>query len=241
MTSYPAHDGPGGRRRRRPRRGAPDAATGFPGSPEFPGAPFAGPAFHHDPPEDGPFGHHRGHRRGRFGPGGFGPGGFGPGGFGPGYGPRGRGRGRGRGDVRAAILVLLAEQPRHGYELIQEISERSSGFWTPSPGSVYPTLQALEDEGLVTITSVEGRRTAALTDAGRAYVEANRETLGEPWAAPGDLGPALALRQEALAARNAVAQVARVGTPAQLTKAAAILATARKGLYRILAEDTPES
>src|SRR5690606_6246829 len=107
MTSYPSHDGPGGRRRRRPRRGAPDAATGFPGSPEFPGAPFAGPAFHHDPPEDGPFGHHRGHRRGRFGPGGFGPGGFGPGGFGPGYGPRGRGRGRGRGDVRAAILVLL--------------------------------------------------------------------------------------------------------------------------------------
>lgn len=192
-------------------------------------------------------------RRG-FGPGGpgFGPGGpgghgFGPGGhgFGPGFGPggpgpfgrRGRGRGRGRGDVRAAILILLAEQPRHGYELIQEITERSQGFWTPSPGSVYPTLQALEDEGLVTIDAVDGRRTASLTDAGRAYVDEHAEQLGEPWAGQADAGPALALRREMLAARDAVGQVMRVGSPAQQTAAAATLAATRKELYRILAED----
>lgn len=177
-----------------------------------------------------------------FGPGGFGPGGrgFGPGfggpGFGPGFGRRGRRRGRGRGDVRAAILVLLAEQPRHGYELIQEIAERSQGFWTPSPGSVYPTLQALEDEGLVTIESVDGRRTASLTQAGRTYVDEHAAELGEPWASEAETGPALTLRREILAARDAIAQVARVGTPAQQAAAAAVLVTTRKELYRILAD-----
>lgn len=184
------------------------------------------------------------HGFGRGGPG-FGPG-FGPGGpgFGPGFGPggpgpfgrRGRGRGRGRGDVRAAILLLLAEQPRHGYELIQEIAERSQGFWTPSPGSVYPTLQALEDEGLLTIASVDGRRTASLTEAGRAYVTEHAEQLGEPWTSEADAGPALALRREVLAARDAVAQVVRVGSPAQQAAAAAVLVAARKELYRILAD-----
>lgn len=226
-----------GRRRRRFRPGdLPEPAAGFPGAPDFPGGPFTGPQYRFGPPGEGPFGH--GHRRGPFGPPGFGPPGFESGGRGP-RGTRGRGRGRGRGDVRAAILVLLAEQPRHGYELIQEIAERSSGAWTPSPGSVYPTLQALEDEGLVTLESVEGRRTASLTDAGRAYVEEHGAALGEPWAAAGDAGPALALRHEGLAVRDAIGQVARVGTPGQHTAAAAVLATARKELYRILAEDAP--
>ena len=172
--------------------------------------------------------------RGRFGPRG-GPG-FGPRG-GPGFG-RG-GRGRARGDVRAAVLLLLAEQPRHGYELIQEITERSSGSWAPSPGSIYPTLQVLEDEGLITIASVDGRKTASLTEQGRAFVEAEREQLGEPWATVGEHGhgPALALRQEVMALKDAVAQLARVGTPAQHTAAAAVLASARKDLYRMLADD----
>jgi hypothetical protein len=93
--------------------------------------------------------------------GGFGPGFvFGPGfGFGPGgrRGPRGRGRGR-RGDVRTAILALLAERPMHGYEMIQEIGERSNGLWQPSPGSVYPTLQLLVDEGLIVGTETEGSK-----------------------------------------------------------------------------------
>lgn len=209
-----------------------------------------------NPTTEPPFDGHGRRGRGRsFGPGpGFGGHGFGPGshggpGFpagGPGFpaggpGPFGR-RGRGRrGDVRAAILLLLAEQPRHGYELIQEITERSQGFWTPSPGSVYPTLQALEDEGLVTLDAVDGRRTASLTDAGRAYVTEHAEQLGQPWAAQADAGPALALRRELQAARDAVGQVMRVGTPAQQTAAAATLAATRKELYRILADDDTEA
>jgi DNA-binding PadR family transcriptional regulator len=207
----------------RPRRFRPEWPDADGGSP-FPGGPGGGRRGHHGPP----FGGGRGH--------GFGPG-FGPGPGGPG-GRRGRGP-RARGDVRAAILLLLDEQPRHGYELIREIAERSSGAWTPSPGSIYPTLQVLEDEGLVTIERVEGRKTASLTPAGQAHVEENRDRLGDPWAVSGDdHGPALALREEFLALKDAVRQVARVGTPAQHTAAAAALSAARKELYRLLAQDT---
>ncbi|MGV9572968.1 PadR family transcriptional regulator, partial [Streptomyces nigra] len=103
-------------------------------------------------------------RRGAFGP--FGPGGFGGPGFGPGpWGPRGRGGPRGRarrGDVRASILALLKDRPMHGYEMIQEIAERSGGAWKPSPGSVYPTLQLLEDEGLIVSESEGGKKLFAL-------------------------------------------------------------------------------
>src|SRR5436305_9890415 len=122
----------------------------------------------------------RAHSGGHDGP--FGPGfgrGFGPGGFGPGFGagPRGGRRGahgrRGRrGDVRAAILVLLAERPMHGYEIIQEVAERSQDLWKPSPGSVYPTLQLLVDEGLIVGTETEGsKKLFALTDTGREAAE----------------------------------------------------------------------
>ncbi|WP_149203245.1 PadR family transcriptional regulator [Actinotalea subterranea] len=193
--------------------------------------PFAGGRGGPDPFSGGRGGPHRGHRGG---PPMGGPRGFrGPGGH--------RGRGRARGDVRSAILLLLDEQPRHGYELIQEIAERSSGSWTPSPGSVYPTLQALEDEGLVTIESIEGRKTASLTPAGSAHVEENRDRLGTPWTVDGeDHGPALAFREEFLALRDAVRQVARVGSPAQHTAAATAIAAARKELYRLLAQDTSD-
>ena len=117
------------------------------------------------------------------GPFGFGPGrnpefGFDPrGAFGSGPSPRGRrrgpGRGRGRrGNVRAAILALLVERPMHGYEMIQEIAARSDNLWKPSPGSVYPTLQLLEDEGLIVATETEGsKKLFELTDEGRAAVE----------------------------------------------------------------------
>ena len=96
------------------------------------------------------------------------------GGFGSGFGPPmfGRGPKRGRGDVRAAIIALLAEEPMHGYQIITELTERSGGVWRPSPGSVYPTLQALEDQGLVTADKAEGRRVFSLTDEGRAEAEA---------------------------------------------------------------------
>src|SRR5688500_8921560 len=98
----------------------------------------------------------------------------------------GRRRRMRRGDVRAALLVLLDEQPQTGYGLMEEIERRSSGAWRPSPGSVYPTLQQLEDEGLVGTEEGEGRTPFTLTDAGRAYVAENREELGEPWAKPAD-------------------------------------------------------
>ena len=107
-------------------------------------------------------GHRSGHRH-RHGPhgGGFG----GPfGGFGPGRGPRGRGRKARRGDIRTAALLLLNEEPRNGYQIMQEVEERSDGVWRPSPGSVYPALQQLEDEGLIRSEELEGRKLFALTD-----------------------------------------------------------------------------
>jgi DNA-binding PadR family transcriptional regulator len=173
----------------------------------------------------------------------FGPGfgrelGFGPGFGGPGR-PRGRRRGGRGGDVRAAALLLLSEQPQHGYQLIQEIGERSNGSWTPSPGSIYPVLQQLEDEGLITFERVEGRKTATLTDEGTAYVEDNREQLGTPWEdAKGD--PAHDLRDFAFGLKgfiNAWKQVAQAGTPEQREKAQAVVDDARKAMYRILADD----
>src|SRR5271165_2145595 len=104
-----------------------------------------------------------------------------------GFGPWGRERGmRGprarRGDVRAAALALLAEQPMNGYQIIQEIGERSGGVWRPSPGSIYPALQQLEDEGLIRAEAGEGgRRAYLLTDEGRAYVAAHPDELNAPW------------------------------------------------------------
>lgn len=190
-------------------------------------------------PGNAEFGHDRRQfrRGGRHGHGpDFGPG-FGPGpGFGRGRGRGGRGR---RGDVRAAVLLLLAERPMHGYELIQRIRERSDDIWRPSPGSVYPALAQLEDEGLVLIEKLAGRKTAQLTDEGKAYVEQQREELGDPWAeVKEDVGAqALDLRGLVGQVMGAVGQVAAVGTPEQAAKAADVLTETRKALYRILAED----
>jgi len=168
-------------------------------------------------------------RRGRHGRGAFG---------GPGFGP---GRRAGRGDMRAAILALLAEEPMHGYQIIQVISERSGGNWTPSPGSVYPTLQQLEDEGLIEPAASEtGRRVFALTDAGR---EANRaESAPAPWetvdSADDDLIELRSLVQQVVAATR---QVAQAGTAAQIHGAQEVLRAARKGICRLLAEDDAEA
>ena len=106
--------------------------------------------------------------------------GWGRGMGGGGSGPRAR-----RGDVRSALLLLLDEEPRNGYGLMQEIERRSSGLWRPSPGSVYPALSQLEDEGLVATVEQDGKRAFTLTDEGRAHVEANRERFGAPWSAAG--------------------------------------------------------
>ena len=155
-----------------------------------------------------------------------------------GFGPRGRQRLR-RGDVRAAVLVLLEEAPRNGYQIIQELSERSNGAWRPSPGSVYPILQQLEDEGLVEYSSSLPGKTYNLTESGKSLVEKDRATLGKPWeTAAADVSDATSdlfgtLRQVVLSVR----QVAMAGSDAQTQKAATILADARRSIYRLLAED----
>jgi DNA-binding PadR family transcriptional regulator len=137
--------------------------------------------------------------------------------------------------------VLLEEEPRNGYGLMQEIERRSQGAWRPSPGSVYPALQQLEDEGLVRAEDAAGRRQFALTDEGRAHVEANREDLAEPWAAVADnVGEGITdLRSGIAQVAAAVWQVAQAGTPAQVAEAREVLAETRRRLYRILAEDAP--
>lgn len=187
--------------------------------------------------------------RRKFGPpAGFGPGGpGGPGeGFGPppGFGPpwmRGRGPGRGpgrggrnRGDIRTAILVLLAEQPRHGYELIRAIEERSGGTWVPSAGSIYPTLQALEDEGLITIELVDGRKTASLTAAGSEWVEARPQEADAVFIRSQASDEAAALWNEFRQLAEASQLIAK--RPDLAGPASAVLAKARKEIYQLLAD-----
>lgn len=174
-----------------------------------------------------------------FGPGFPFAGGFGGPGFGGPGRPRGRRRGGRGGDVRAAALLLLEEAPKHGYQLIQEIGEKSDGAWTPSPGSIYPVLQQLEDEGLLTFERVDGRKTATLTADGISYVEDNREQLGTPWeTAPGDQHQEMHEFAHSLKGFiNAWKQVAQAGTPDQRQKATQVVEDARKAMYRILADD----
>ena len=181
----------------------------------------------------------RGRGRGRS-PGGHRGGPFGRGDemFRGGFPPRG-GRRRMRGDVRAAVLVLLEETPRNGYQIIQELSERSNGAWRPSPGSVYPILQQLEDEKLVAVVASDSGRTFELTDAGRTLVAEQRETLGKPWetAAAGVNGAQADLMVTFKQVVMAVRQVGSAGTDVQRQKATAVLADARRAIYRILADD----
>jgi DNA-binding PadR family transcriptional regulator len=144
-----------------------------------------------------------------------------------------------RGDVRAALLVLLDEEPRNGYALMQEIERRSDGVWRPSPGSVYPALSQLEDEGLVVQEETEGRKSYRLTDDGKAYVEENRSDLGQPWQAVLDESDegALDLRGLMFGIGGAVMQIVTGGNRDQINKAQEILKQTRKDLYKILAED----
>ena len=165
-------------------------------------------------------------------------GGMGGPGFGFPWGGPGRPRSR-RGDVRFAVLSLLAEQPMHGYQMITELAERSGGAWRPSPGSIYPTLQQLEDEGLVTVTEQDGRRTFALTDAGRDEVQRASAGRRAPWEelADEDRAGARSLRATAFQVMGAVMQVAVAGDERQVGRAESLLKETRKSLYRLLAED----
>ena len=188
---------------------------------------------------------HPGHGRRMRGfgfPGGFPFGGQGPdfgGGFGPGFGPGGRGHRRGRGtrpNVRAAVLALLLERPMHGYEIIQELDSRTNGIWRPSPGSVYPTLQLLEDEGLIEVTAEGGRKSYRLTDDGRP--EAETAAQNPPWAQIGDdtMSQAQDFRDAALGIMSALKQVGFSGTPEQRQKALEVLSDTKRKLYAILAD-----
>lgn len=144
----------------------------------------------------------------------------------------------GRGDVRAAVLSLLAEKPMHGYQIIREIDERSGGSWKPSAGSVYPTLQLLADEGLLTTEEANGRKTYSLTEAGRAEAEES-EDRPAPWqsSGPRDRGNFSVLPKAGMELAQAAAQVGRSGTPEQQQRAAEVLDEARRKVYSILAQD----
>ena len=183
--------------------------------------------------------------RGEGGPrGGYGEPGARHGGFGPGFGfggPRGFGRHGGkarRGDIRTAALLLLAEEPRNGYAIMQEIEERSNGVWRPSPGSVYPALAQLEDEGLIRSEESDGRKRFAITDAGREQIANRPEGAPAPWdtLADGvsrDVQELFGLmRQVGMAG----VQLVQTATEKQLAEAKQVLTETRRAIYRILAD-----
>ena len=154
-----------------------------------------------------------------------------------------RARKAGRGDVRAAILALLREGPRTGYQIMSDIEDRSDGAWRPSPGAVYPALAQLADEGLIVGEESAARRTFSLTEAGREYVEENPDMARgawesraqqEAWQVPG-------LFAEAARLGAGIMQITHVGTPGQVREAERLLEQTRRRLYQILAEDADES
>jgi DNA-binding PadR family transcriptional regulator len=155
---------------------------------------------------------------------------------------RGRGPGRGgrgrapRGDVRTAILLLLAEEPMHGYQLMQAIAERSGGRWTPSPGAIYPAINLLEDEDLVTVTAESGRKVVTLTESGRALVESQRESWVDPFVGFDERGHGPDLRGLLVGLHEATRQVGRTGSADQVSAAAKILSDARRAMYLVLAD-----
>jgi DNA-binding PadR family transcriptional regulator len=143
-----------------------------------------------------------------------------------------------RGDVRGEVLTALLDGPAHGYEVIRRLEERSGGAWRPSPGSVYPTLQLLDDSGLVRSSEQDGRRTYELTDEGRT--EAEQHAAKGQAGGPGDdteTQGRFGVRSAAVEVLKAAMQVAGVGTPDQVGRAIALLRQTRQSLYQILAED----
>src|SRR6266545_4599176 len=150
------------------------------------------------------------------------------------------GRAMVRRGVRPAILAVLVDRPMHGYQVIQELEELSGGRWRPSAGSVYPTLQQLEDEGLVRSDEIEGRRTYSLTDEGRAAV-AEAPAGPPPWVDDDQRREAIDVRRLALQLVGAVMQVSKMGSPRAKRVARDILIDARRQMYRLLADDVDDS
>jgi DNA-binding PadR family transcriptional regulator len=186
----------------------------------------------HDHDTEDAFRHRHGGRRPHHHDAGFGRMGFGA--FGRGWGGPRRAR---RGDVRFALLRIISERPMHGYDLIKELEQRSGGMWRPSPGSIYPTLQLLEEEGLIKGADQDGKRVYSITDAGTAELEERSQRAGD---APWDFGPAAeglgALRDAGFQLVGAAMQVARTGSKEQREQTAEILAEARRKIYALLAE-----
>jgi DNA-binding PadR family transcriptional regulator len=182
------------------------------------------------PPWEKGFGRFKGARAGRADWGGWWPGPPGP----PPRGPKAS-----RGDVRAAILALLREGPRNGYQIMSEIEERSGGAWRPSPGAVYPALQQLADEGLIAGEESAGRRTFSLTDAGRQHIEENPERARAAWEAmtPDESGEVPGLFAQAARLGGSIVQLAHAGTPGQVRAAEQLLEETRRKMYQILASD----
>jgi DNA-binding PadR family transcriptional regulator len=159
-------------------------------------------------------------------------------------GPRGfRGGPRGPrakvGNLRLAVLALLAEAPANGYGMMGEISQRSGGVWQPSPGSMYPVLSQLEDEGLITATTQDGKKAYTLTEAGQQFVNENQDAVNASLQTgqEGGQGGRMELRAALHALMGAVQQVAQAGSEVQVKEAASVIGAARKSLYRLLAED----
>jgi len=172
-------------------------------------------------------------------PGGWGGawgGGWAGGPHGPGHHGHGRGRGRRPGNVRAALLALLVERPMHGYEMIQEIDQRTGGVWRPSPGSVYPTLQLLEDEGLIASDQSGGRKRFTLTDQGRT--EAAEAAEHAPWREFSEETVASGhdTREAIFGIMNALRQIGMSGNQEQWRRAVEVLTDTKRRLYAILAE-----
>jgi DNA-binding PadR family transcriptional regulator len=170
----------------------------------------------------------------------------GPFGAGPMFGgpPFGGGRGRKRrGDVRAALLLALTEEPRNGYQLMQLIEERSGGRWRPSPGSVYPALAQLEDEGLIRSVERDDGKVYEITDRGREHLD-RHERHTPPWELDDEPGSEAFAELMSLSQQIhlAAVQVSQAGDDEQVARAAETLTEARRALYRILAEEsTPEA
>jgi DNA-binding PadR family transcriptional regulator len=150
-----------------------------------------------------------------------------------------------RGDVRTAILdvVRAAEangEQVNGYQVIQQISERSDGSWRPSPGSVYPTIQQLQDEGLIETDDGKGRKSLTLTDEGQQYVAEHADELAQVWRPferqPNDDTSFSGLKPEIGQVMGAVWQIVTAGSESQQRAAIDVLVETRRKLYGILAD-----
>lgn len=141
-----------------------------------------------------------------------------------------------RGDIKYILLALLAEEPRHGYELIKELEARYGGFWKPSPGSVYPTLQLLEEGGYLTSEQVEGKKVYTITNSGRELLSERGDS--RDWMDRGNKPEHLIELKGAIAdVGAAVMQVARSRNPDKVTRVQEILNRAKREIYSILAEE----